>query len=804
MPKSIWSCNCKKRRKESKRLVALNDPTGNADYPDNVISNTKYTVWSFLPKNILEQFMRFMNLYFLFIAILQLFPSITPVNPVTSWFPLAFIFSLTAAKEAADDYFRYKADKTANQRQYYVIRHGVKMSIESQDISVGDLIYMESNNEAPCDLVILKTSDETGGCYIQTANLDGETDYKSRQAVIRTQNLTNEELYRVQGLIECAGPNGEIYKFDSRMILAETGQALMTGNQSRGSFSAGSEGSNNYSLKDFPHQQYISLSVNNVILQATHLRNTDWLIGVAVYTGNDTKIGQNKSHPPIKWTQMDRFVNKLVAIVFVFQLLIVIVLGVLGNVWSVYFTSEHWYLDHFSGVTYWWSWIIIPLRFVLLLSLMIPISLKVSMDLVKYAYAMFIGWDLEFFDEETSVRARAANSAISEDLGQVEYIFCDKTGTLTDNVMRFAKCTISSTTYGHNLETGNALYDTKLRQRVVERQDDVMLFFKILTLCNTVVPAHPNDDELSWKSSSPDEEAMVNAAAHFNIVFRRRHLSTLELNVCGELEHYELLNTLEFSSDRKRMSVMLRRIHNNKRSSAQMKGDADEVLLFIKGADDKILPLIHNKEDVEMATTQVDMFAKLGLRTMCVAYKRMTLREYEDWNNIFQEANTSLEERDIKLAACYAEVENNLTFVGVTAIEDKLQDAVPESIAMLQQAGIKVWMITGDKAETAIQIAKQTNLLVEGVGNLITIDGNNSMEVGDVISEALERVLYTENGEFSLLIDGKVLPYALGDNKQNFLSVVTRCKSVICCRTTPHQKAQVRKDFHYPALLIEY
>jgi magnesium-transporting ATPase (P-type) len=213
---------------------------------------------------------------------------------------------------------------------------------------------------------------------------------------------------------------------------------------------------------------------------------------------------------------------------------------------------------------------------------------------------------------------------------------------------------------------------------------------------------------------------------------------------------------------------------------------------------------VATEEDVEMATTQVDMFAKLGLRTMCVAYKRMTLREYEDWNNIFQEANTSLEERDIKLAACYAEVENNLTFVGVTAIEDKLQDAVPESIAMLQQAGIKVWMITGDKAETAIQIAKQTNLLVEGVGNLITIDGNNSMEVGDVISEALERVLYTENGEFSLLIDGKVLPYALGDNKQNFLSVVTRCKSVICCRTTPHQKAQVRKDFHYPALLIEY
>lgn len=143
-----------------------------------------------------------------------------------------------------------------------------------------------------------------------------------------------------QALIECAGPNGEIYKFDSRMIMAEDSHALMTGNQSRDSFSAGSEGSNNYSLKDLPHQQYISLSVNNVILQATHLRNTDWLIGVAVYTGNDTKIGQNKSHPPIKWTQMDRFVNKLVAFVFIFQLLIVIVLGVLGNVWSVYFTSE--------------------------------------------------------------------------------------------------------------------------------------------------------------------------------------------------------------------------------------------------------------------------------------------------------------------------------------------------------------------------------------------------------------------------------------------------------------------------------
>ena len=201
------------------------------------------------------------------------------------------------------------------------------------------------------------------------------------------------------------------------------------------------------------------------------------------------------------------------------------------------------------------------------------------------------------------------------------------------------------------------------------------------------------------------------------------------------------------------------------------------------------------------------MFAKLGLRTMCVAYKRMSLREYEDWSYIFQEANTAIEDRDIKLATCYAEVENNLTLVGVTAIEDKLQDAVPQSIAMLQQAGIKVWMITGDKAETAIQIAKQTNLLAESANNqnLLVIEGNNSMEVGDIIDQALERVLYTDNAEFSLIIDGKVLPFALGDNKQHFLSVVTRCKSVICCRTTPHQKAQVKYKFiQYRVVLIEY
>ncbi|KAJ6859850.1 hypothetical protein NC651_036228 [Populus alba x Populus x berolinensis] len=226
-----------------KRFVYINDdessPTHDL-YCDNRISNRKYTLLNFLPKNLMEQFSRFMNQYFLLIACLQLWSLITPVNPASTWGPLIFIFAVSATKEAWDDYNRYLSDKKANEKQVWIVRKGIKKHIQAQDICVGNLVWLRENDEVPCDLVLIGTSDPQGLCYIETAALDGETDLKTR------------------GVIECPNPDKDIRRLHANLRL----------------------------FPPFIDNDVCPLTIKNTILQSCYLRNTEWACGVAVYTGN--------------------------------------------------------------------------------------------------------------------------------------------------------------------------------------------------------------------------------------------------------------------------------------------------------------------------------------------------------------------------------------------------------------------------------------------------------------------------------------------------------------------------------------
>ncbi|KAG6741262.1 hypothetical protein POTOM_054495 [Populus tomentosa] len=688
-----------------KRFVYINDdessPTHDL-YCDNRISNRKYTLLNFLPKNLMEQFSRFMNQYFLLIACLQLWSLITPVNPASTWGPLIFIFAVSATKEAWDDYNRYLSDKKANEKQVWIVRKGIK----KHDICVGNLVWLRENDEVPCDLVLIGTSDPQGLCYIETAALDGETDLKTR------------------GVIECPNPDKDIRRLDANLRL-------------------------------FPP------FIDNDCL------------------GNETKLGMSRGIPEPKLTAMDAMIDKLTGAIFVFQIVVVMVLGIAGNVWKDTEARKQWYVLY-PDEGPWYELLVIPLRFELLCSIMIPISIKVSLDLVKSLYAKFIDWDREMIDLETDTPSHATNTAISEDLGQVEYILTDKTGTLTENKMVFRRCCISGNFYGN--EAGDASKDKQLLNAISSGSPDVVRFLTVMAICNTVIPVQSKTGAILYKAQSQDEDALVHAAAKLNMVLVCKNGNILELRFNTSAIQYEVLETLEFTSDRKRMSVVVRDCQNGK------------ILLLSKGADEAILPYASPGQQTRIFNEAVEQYSQLGLRTLCLAWRELKEDEYEEWSFMFREASSTLVDREWRIAEVCQRLERDLEVLGVTAIEDRLQDGVPETIYTLRKAGIHFWMLTGDKQNTAIQIALSCNFISpEPKGQLLLIDGKTEEEVG----RSLERVLLTmrttasEPKDVAFVIDGWALEIALKHYWKAFTELAILSRTAICCRVTPSQKAQV-------------
>ncbi|KAE8716200.1 Phospholipid-transporting ATPase 2 [Hibiscus syriacus] len=456
-----------------------------------------------------------MNQYFLLIACLQLWSLITPVNPASTWGPLIFIFAVSASKEAWDDYNRYLSDKKANEKLVWVVRQGIRKHIQAQDIHVGNIVWLRENDEVPCDLVLIGTSDPQGLCYVETSALDGETDLKTRGIPATCMGIDFELLHKIKarfkyhkfifshfspGVIECPNPDKDIRRFDANLRL----------------------------FPPFIDNDVCPLTIKNTILQSCYLRNTEWACGVAVHTGkflymkfhgNETKLGMSRGIPEPKLTAMDAMIDKLTGAIFVFQIVVVMVLGIAGNVWKDTEARKQWYVLYpLEGP--WYELLVIPLRFELLCSIMIPISIKVSLDLVKSLYAKFIDWDSEMIDYETGIPSHATNTAISEDLGQVEYIMTDKTGTLTENRMIFRRCCINGVFYGNES-------DDKLLNAVAGSSPDVIQFVTVMAICNTVIPIKSKTGAILYKAQSQDEDALVNAAAQLHMVYANKNANIL-------------------------------------------------------------------------------------------------------------------------------------------------------------------------------------------------------------------------------------------------------------------------------------
>lgn len=715
-----------------------------------------------------------------------------------------------------------------------------------KDVKVGDVVRIHNNDEIPADVILLSTSDSDGACYVETKNLDGETNLKVRQSLKSSYAIRNSrDITRTKFWIESEGPNANLYSYQGNLKWIDP------------------------RTNDMNNEP---ININNMLLRGCFLRNTKWAMGLVVFTGEDTKIMLNAGITPTKKSRIARELNYSVSWNFGFLFILCFIAGLINGIYYQFNDTSRSFFEIgavndspvVNGIISFWVSVI-------LYQSLVPISLYISIEIIKTAQAAFIYGDVLLYNERLDYPCTPKTWNISDDLGQIEYIFSDKTGTLTQNVMEFKKCTINGVSYGHaytealaglrkrqgidveqegareraeiaeekkimieelkNLGANSQLYPSDVtfisNQFVqdlkgasgVEQKNCNEYFMLALALCHSVLiePYKDDPNKLQLKAQSPDEAALVGTARDMGFNFVGRTKKGLIIEIQGAKTEFQILNILEFNSSRKRMTCIVK-------LPGKSPDSKPKALLICKGADSVIysrLDRSHQANDeklLEKTALHLEQFATEGLRTLCIAQRELTWEQYEEWNAKYEIATASLTDREDEIEMVADSIERELILLGGTAIEDRLQDGVPDSISLLADAGIKLWVLTGDKIETAINIGFSCNLLSNDMNLLVIKSSGEDVESEgltpyDIVNNLIQRYLLKTFGLtgsleeleeakkdhrppislHAVVIDGDALKLALYDDdiSRKFLLLCKYCKAVLCCRVSPSQKAAV-------------
>ncbi|KAL6774620.1 hypothetical protein ACKKBG_A25695 [Auxenochlorella protothecoides x Auxenochlorella symbiontica] len=836
--------------------------------PSNRVVTSKYNPITFLPIFLFEMFSRVAYLYFLLQACLSWWSVVSPFGGVGATAALVFVLLVAGIKAVWEDVKRHQEDKTMNASTTHRANpDGSITDISWTEVKVGDALVVRDDELFPADMVCLQSQLPDRVCFIRTTNLDGETNLKIRKPIDLKgiQASSVQEAMRLRIRLSAEAPNRNLHRFK--------GQATILSEQfARTPLSPGSDkmvwSGNGTAAGEEPHVN-VPVTMNEMLLRGCMLKNSGSILGLVVYTGRESRIQMNAARTPNKVGSFDRFLNLQIGLVIAFQLVLVIFCAAANLVWQNTMGVDRYYLALNQDVQGIYSsdfvqFLINCLTFWILLSYLVPISLFVTLEIVKFWQGfVYINLDPAMKDPASGEHARCRNSGLNEDLGRVEYIFSDKTGTLTSNEMQLRAVAIKGVAYGDTsfrLEEHEELtdlaalqrFDPRLAdaaaglaassnalQRVVSRggsssrvlsqassfkreseegpqrspgdagvgtlSSHLMDFWTNLCICQSLIlEDDPKGDKPLYQGPSPDEVALVEAARQLGFEFVSRSQTGLVLSMLGEEVEYEVLNILEYSSDRGCMSVIAR-------------APDGTIRLFCKGSDAKVMRKVRPGTDpvlLRQTDENLHTFARQGLRTLVLGTRILEEQWHAAWDARYQEAASSFEDRDGKLDALGDEVERELELVGVTAIEDKLQDGVPAAIKTLLTAGIRVWMITGDKMETAVNIAVSCQLVKDPDSIMMLVvdekQDDPATEADRLLDSCMKRTLETyarSSGERvatldqvphswqaeEMAVDGHTLNYILVDEalSSKLALLAAHCSGVVVSRSSPSQKAGV-------------
>ncbi|KAI0123941.1 phospholipid-translocating P-type ATPase [Xylariales sp. AK1849] len=827
------------------RQSSLIDQRRKTNYISNFIQSSRYTVWSFIPKQLYFQFSKLANFYFLVMAILQAIPGLSTTGKYTTLATLVPFIAISMAKEGYDDYKRYKLDKGENRSEVAVfdldknvprrcnqgqgdgeaiISSDIWSNVQWQHIRVGDIIRLQRNENVPADIVLLHATGPNGIAYIETMALDGETNLKSKQAcpLLSKRCDTLAKLRTCNAEIVSEDPNIDLYNYD--------GHVTVDG-------------------KTMP------LTLNEVVYRGSTLRNTTYAMGLVINTGEECKIRMNANKEVhAKMPNMQQKINRIVLLLVAFVALLSIGLTIENRKWQSYSEPIAWSLAH--------AWVPVGeifVGFIIMFNTLIPLSLIVSLEIIKIGQ-LFLMQDVEMYDAETNTPMVANTTTILEDLGQVNYVFSDKTGTLTENKMRLRKLSVAGTAYLHDMDQPSQARSTteSLLRHIYQNPNTTFSkkakrFLLSVALCHTCLPETGSTGSIEYQAASPDEIALVRAAQDLGYMVVDRSTRSIALQIKSSAdgpvstETYEILDVIEFSSQRKRMSIVIRMPDGRicvlckgadsvilprlklahlamekatdvcRKATIRRSVEAAQVLQSMdiartsSVANSQIPPILsgnptyavdglidesiakHESVIFERCFQHIEDFASEGLRTLLYAYRYIDNQDYASWKQTFQAATTSLVDRQKRIEEAGEMIEQELDLAGATAIEDKLQVGVPETIDNLRRANIKVWMLTGDKRETAINIAHSAKIC-KSFSEMYVLDITKG-NLQNTMTSALVDVGRGMIAHSVVVVDGYTLAMIEVDDtlKAIFFDLAVRVDSVICCRASPSQKADLVK-----------
>lgn len=646
-----------------------------------------------------------------------------------------------------------------NLSKVLVVRDGKLKTELLENLRVGQIVKVLNRESIPADLVLLGSSEPENLCYLETSNIDGENNLKMR--IANSKLSFTRENQSLQGNLTCEIPNNNIYHFEGLLIVNEEEDS------------------------ELEQKHKITLDKNQFLPRGSVLLNTEWIYGVIIYTGHDTKIMQNVKESPRKISKIDKLTDfqNIYIVLFLISLIFITFLGnwhytyaLLENKFS-YFSvfmdtlKSQYGLDMFKEVFEVKKWVLIgmnTLKYVILMNNLIPSSLSVILEIVRMVLTSLINSDPELYDEETQLSSKAKSSNLIDDLGRIDYILTDKTGTLTCNKMNLKHVLIGRDIYKNCTEKSSLLHQNT--------SNSVDLFMKAMTICHTVMinkSAKAGDSE--YQASSPDELAIVKAAKQLDYVFTNRSAEQVKIQFHDETAEFNLLALIEFTSDRKRMSVVVR-------------DPQGRIFLFCKGADNVIFSRLRQEdsESVSFCSGVLEDFAVDGLRTLCFAYREISPLDYEHWLVEWTSAINTVNNRQEAIDAAAEMIETSMTLLGATGVEDKLQSGVPKAIRTLFKANIKIWMLTGDRIETAVNTGFLSGLISEDSSQLLL---NDQLDLKEKMTHFLNELPKNP----VLIISGTDLKHILDtdDVCKLFMKISRSCKTVICCRMSPLQKSQL-------------